>query len=325
MQDKIAITLGDPAGIGPEIVGKSLPLLDGYLQRLILVGNKDNFISMGEKCGIDAKILRLPEFIDIPSPEITMGRVQKAAGQVAMRSVEEAVDLWRSGKVSGISTAPISKEALKLAGSADMDHTAMLSRLTGSGKVTTMFQAGPLRTIFATKHVPLRVAVSSITEEVVAGSIELADTSLKLLGSRRRKIAVAALNPHAGESGLLGTEERETISPVIEKFKLMYDVQGPFPADSVYHRAVNGEFDVVVSLYHDQGHIACKMLDFEGTISMNPGLPFLRTSVDHGTAFDIAGKGIARERSMYLAIKYALEMSETYESNFRSIFRNGTD
>ncbi len=319
MHGKIAVTLGDPAGIGPEIVAKSLPKLNGALNRIIVVGNVKNFRSVCHKSGIRSDIIDMVEVVDIDSPEITPGQVQKEAGVVAIKAIEEAVKLWKSGIVSGISTAPISKEAIRLAGSSDMDHTSMLSRLTGGKRLTTLFRAGNLATTFATKHLPLRDAISRITGELVYDSIELADISLRLLGSPRRRIAVAALNPHGGESGLLGTEEKDIILPTVEEAKKRFNVYGPFPADSIYHRANMGEFDVVVSLYHDQGHIACKMLDFDGTISMNPGLPFLRTSVDHGTAFDIAGKGIARERSMYLAIQYALDMADEYSENFAAI------
>ncbi len=319
MQGKIAVTLGDPAGIGPEIVAKSLPKLKDDLNRVIVVGNAENFRSVCEKNGINPDIINRLDMVDIHSSGFTVGQVQKEAGAVAIKSIEEAVKLWRHGTVSGIATAPISKEAIIMAGSSDVDHTSMLSRLTGYKKVTTLFKAGNLMTIFATKHLSLREAISKITGELIYDSIELADMSLQLLGSTRRKVAVAALNPHGGESGLLGTEEKDIIEPAVAQAKERFDVHGPFPADSIYFRANMGEFDVVISLYHDQGHIACKMLDFDGTISMNPGLPFLRTSVDHGTAFDIAGKGIANERSMYLAIQYALNMAEVYSERFMKL------
>ena len=165
-------------------------------------------------------------------------------------------------------------------------------------------------------------AIKEINSDLITKYISLADMSLKLLGIKRRKIAVAALNPHAGEGGLLGTEEIQIIGPAVKSASADFDVSGPYAADSVFYRASLGEFDAVVSLYHDQGHIAAKMLDFHGTVSMNPGLPFLRTSVDHGTAFDIAGRGIAREDSMVAAIRLALEKAEVYRRNYEYLPRN---
>lgn len=315
----IGITLGDPAGIGPEITAKALASSEFPLNRITLVGNRRNFDDAVHMLHIDDSIFSGIQFIEIPSESVKMGAVSKEAGTVAMKSIEKATSLALSGKLQGICTAPISKEAIILAGSKYIDHTEMLRGLTGSRSVTTVFEAGRLRIIFMTKHLSLSEAVVLVTKENVMQSIIQADFALRCLGSERRRIAVAALNPHAGEEGLLGNEEIDEIAPAVEEMQDRYDVHGPLPADSVFHHAVSGEYDIVLSLYHDQGHIAAKMLDFNGTVSMNIGLPFLRTSVDHGTAFDISGKGKADATSMRNAIGKCIEYSSEYINNLKRI------
>ncbi len=273
--------MGDPAGIGPEIVAKAVVKLKSSADDLVIVGNRKVFGETMEKLGLDTNVLRNLHTVDIESRDIEMGKPSEISGRVAIESIEKAVGMCLNGTVQGICTAPISKEALKMAGSPYIDHTEMLGHMTSTKNAVTM-----------------------------------------LLGIKRRKIAVAALNPHAGEGGLLGTEEIQIIGPAVKSASADFDVSGPYAADSVFYRASLGEFDAVVSLYHDQGHIAAKMLDFHGTVSMNPGLPFLRTSVDHGTAFDIAGRGIAREDSMVAAIRLALEKAEVYRRNYEYLPRN---
>lgn len=316
---KVAVTLGDPAGVGPEIVLKSLLKLENHLSDIILIGNRQNFIRTSINLNLGNEAVRSVEMIDVGSEGFVTGKPQKESGYVALKSVETAVELCKSGETQGIATAPISKEAIRLAGSEYIDHTEMLSILTGSQNTVTLFQTRNLRVIFATKHLPLSMAIRKISKELLEEYIGLSDFSLRLLGFKRRRIAVAALNPHAGENGLIGSEEMDIIGPTVSSLSSRYDVSGPYPADSIFYRASVGEFDAVLSLYHDQGHIAAKMLDFHGTISMNLGLPFLRTSVDHGTAYDIAGKGIANENSMTSAIKFALENSEIYINNFAKL------
>jgi len=223
------------------------------------------------------------------------------------------------GEISALATAPINKEAIRLAGSKYIDHTTMLEGLTGSRDVATVFEAGEkLRIYFMTKHIPLIDIFKEIDEDKVYKSIVTAARCLRLLGVSGEKIAVAALNPHAGEGGLLGSEETSYIEPAVARAqKNSIDVYGPLPADSVFFRASMGEFDIVVSLYHDQGHIAAKIHDFFSTVSLNIGLPFLRTSPDHGTAFDIAGKGIANETSMVNAMTKAVQYGELYREKIR--------
>ena len=319
---KIAVTMGDPAGIGPEIVAKAVVKLKSSADDLVIVGNRKVFAETMEKLGLDTNVLRNLHTVDIQSRDIEIGKPSEISGKVAIESIEKAVGMCLNGTVQGICTAPISKEAIKMAGSPYIDHTEMLGHMTSTKNVVTMFQTGKLRIVFATKHLPLAQAIKEINSDLITKYISLADMSLKLLGIKRRKIAVAALNPHAGDGGLLGTEEIQMIGPAVKSASAYFDASGPYAADSVFYRASLGEFDAVVSLYHDQGHIATKMLDFHGTVSMNPGLPFLRTSVDHGTAFDIAGRGIAREDSMVAAIRLALEKAEVYRRNYEYLPRN---
>ncbi|MDA4133061.1 MAG: 4-hydroxythreonine-4-phosphate dehydrogenase PdxA [Thaumarchaeota archaeon] len=312
----IGVTLGDPAGVGPEIVAKSL----GSLAKgeLILIGNRENFVRVISDLRLDVNPDDY-EFVDIKGGDVQHGRVQKAAGEIAVKSIEKAVKLAQANRIESMATAPINKEAILMAGSKYIDHTTMLSGLTGSKANHTVFEVGALRIFFMTKHVSLAEACSQMTESLVYASILEADDCLRLLGVRRRRIAVAGLNPHSGEGGLFGREEIDQISPAINRAKKNLDVSGPYPADSVFHRAAEGAFDMVIALYHDQGHIAAKMLDFHRTVSLNLGLPFLRTSVDHGTAFDIAGKGLANPLSMVEAVKKAAEYGKSYRSRYREI------
>lgn len=312
MSLKIGITLGDPAGIGPEITARALMNLGEHTGELVLIGNRDNFLIVSRETGLDPDLLDGMSFVDIPSSSFEMGRISDAAGSVAVRSIEAATSLAIKGELDGICTAPINKEAIRLAGSGFNDHTDMLKALTGSRTVSTVFETHRLRVIFLSKHVSLKDALDLITEESVYAEIENADYALRMLGIDRGKIAVSALNPHGGEGGMFGREELDILIPAISRAKPHYNVEGPYPADSVFHRAATGEFDMVVSLFHDQGHIAAKMYDFDRTVSMNIGLPFLRTSVDHGTAFDIAGKWIADGTSMLEAIRKSIAYSGSY-------------
>lgn len=316
---KVGVTLGDPAGIGPEIVAKSLSALQDKSGDIVLIGNRRNFTHVLGELGIGDGIASGFQFIDIgpDSGSIQPGKVSAEAGEIAVKSIEAAVRLAMEGKLTGICTAPINKEAIRLAGSKYIDHTEMLGGLTGSTDVTTVFEVHGLRILFLNKHMSLRQAIDNITEDSVRKYIRLCDHALRMLGIESRKIAVAALNPHGGENGLFGFEERDIIAPAIRKEAHEYEVSGPYPADSVFHRAAEGEFQMVLSLFHDQGHIAAKMYDFHRTVSMNIGLPFLRTSVDHGTAFDIAGKWIANGTGMVEAMRKAFQYSGSYRENYK--------
>lgn len=315
--NKIGITMGDPSGIGPEIVAKSL--LDDRIDRssILLIGNRSHFLNIAEKIGIPITEFETVQFENIEADGIQMGKVSGVSGRVAKESIEKAVDLALKGKIDGIATAPINKESILLAGSRYKDHTDMLAGLTGSRDVVTVFEVEDLRVIFLSKHVSLSHACELVTEENVYKYIELSKRSLDYLGIPGKRIAVAALNPHGGENGLFGREEMDEIIPAIKKAEGKYDVVGPIPADSVFHQAASGKYDIVLSMYHDQGHIAAKMHNFAKTVSLNLGLPFLRTSVDHGTAFDIAGMGIADHTSMAEAIIKCLKYATAYKEKIR--------
>ncbi|MDG6947280.1 MAG: 4-hydroxythreonine-4-phosphate dehydrogenase PdxA [Nitrososphaerota archaeon] len=315
---RIGITLGDPAGVGPEIVAKSLGRFRE--DHLVLIGAEDSLSRASEASSLKNSLGRNVSVVDVGPARVSFGAVQRRAGVIALRSIKKGVEMALKGEVDALVTAPINKEAIVLAGSKHIDHTTMLGALAGAREVSTVFETKKLRVYFMTKHVSLVEACKEVKEEKVYEAILVADRCLQLLGSKRRKVAVAALNPHGGEGGLLGNEEKEEIQPAIERAKGKADVMGPYPADSVFYRGSRGEFDIVVALYHDQGHIAAKMHSFARTVSMNLGLPFLRTSVDHGTAFDIAGKGIADETSMVEAIAKAKEYGLVYKERYRLIY-----
>jgi 4-hydroxythreonine-4-phosphate dehydrogenase len=304
----IGITIGDPAGIGPEIVVRALahkavpasvtPVVIGdrrILERAMdATGMRLEFGSGGR-----------PRLIDLANVDqrLQWGKMQATAGAAAAQFIERGVQEALAGRLDALATAPINKEALWRAGYRHLGHTEMLADLTRTDDPLTMFQVRDLRIFFLTRHLSLREAIEQITRDRINSMLPRIDEQLKRLGIDRPRIAVAALNPHAGEGGALGREDQEEIAPAVEGARARgLDVSGPIPADSVFAQALEGRYDAVLSLYHDQGHIAAKTLDFHGAVSVTLGLPFIRTSVDHGTAFDIAGKGIARADSMIAAI-----------------------
>ena len=313
----IGITIGDPAGIGPEIVVRALahetipasvsPVVIGdrwVLERAMdATGIRLEFGSSGQ-----------PRLIDLANVDhrLQWGKIQATAGAAAAQFIERAVQEALAGRLDAMATAPINKEALWRAGYRHLGHTEMLADLTHSDDPLTMFQVRGLRIFFLTRHLSLREALDQITRERITSMLPRIDNELKRLGVARPRIAVAALNPHAGEGGALGREDQDEIAPAVEDARARgIQVQGPVPADSVFAQALEGRYDAVVSLYHDQGHIAAKTLDFHGAVSVTLGLPFIRTSVDHGTAFDIAGRGIAKADSMIAAILAAGDLVRT--------------
>jgi 4-hydroxythreonine-4-phosphate dehydrogenase len=245
--------------------------------------------------------------------EIVYGEVREEYGEASLEYVERAIELALKNEIDAISTAPINKSATRLAGAEHAGHTGLLAERTGVSEYSMLLIEGPLRVTHVSTHVPLREAISLVTTDRVASIIEVTDDALRGLGIESPTIAVAGLNPHAGEDGLLGTEDGKEIAPAVERARRDgIDVEGPLPPDTVYVRAASGEFDCVVSMYHDQGHIPIKTLGFgeSGAVSgvnMTIGLPIIRTSVDHGTAFDIAGGGIASPVSMIDAVRVASE------------------
>ncbi len=325
----IGITMGDPAGVGPEIVLKALrnkkiysickPLVIGSLETLrktelfLQTGLKINTVNSPRNGKYDYGTIDLISINDIDTAGIKYGEIQAEAGIAAFRCIKASAEFAMSGEIKAVATAPINKESIKAAKIDFIGHTEMLAGLTDTTDPLTMFQVYNLRVFFLSRHVSLKAACEMVKKERLLDYVKRCDGALKMLGLERRKIAIAGLNPHSGEHGLFGNEEVSEIEPAVGMSREMgIDVTGPVAADSVFHQALNGKYDAVLSLYHDQGHIATKMVDFEKTISLTIGLPFLRTSVDHGTAFDIAGTGIASSVSMEEAVVLAAEYCKSY-------------
>ncbi|MFH1032359.1 MAG: 4-hydroxythreonine-4-phosphate dehydrogenase PdxA [Chloroflexota bacterium] len=321
----IAITMGDAAGIGPEIIVKALRSRQIYkVCRPMVIGESNTISSVLKLLDSQLKLhpLEKPDEVlgnfgtidllglhNLQPKEGTIGKVCKACGRAAMEFIAKAAELAMNKEVQAIVTAPISKEATIEAGYGDVGHLEFLARLSHSKEYATMLVAGSLRTVHLSTHHSLKDACNLVTKQRILSKIRLTDRSFRQWGVTRPRIAVAALNPHAGEGGLFGSEEIKQITPAVKQAqKLGIDARGPFPADSVFTRALNGEFDVVLAMYHDQGHIPIKVHNFEKSVSVALGLPFIRTSVDHGTAFDIAGKGIADSQSLEEAIKIAVNL-----------------
>lgn len=327
----IAVTIGEPAGVGPEIVLQAVA--DKQVRaaaRCFVVGEKAALLAAGAALGRTVRIesaqdptkavfptdvVTLYDTATLPAP-VPWGSITAEGGAASFATVKAACTLGVEGKVDAIATAPIHKECLRAAKVPYIDHTAMLTGLTGSKEVMTMFATRNLRVIFLTRHLALRDVPDALTIDVVYDGILASARHLRSLGFARPKLAVAALNPHGGEHGLFGTEEDEIIAPAIRKAApdAGAELFGPVPADAVFHKGAEGAYDAVLSLYHDQGHIATKTLDFHGTVSYTLGLPFLRTSVDHGTAFDIAGKGLANPHAMKAAILAACKFAASYRA-----------
>jgi 4-hydroxythreonine-4-phosphate dehydrogenase len=323
----IAITMGDASGVGPEVIVKALRsrqiygmccplvvgegtvmsdvvrLLDSPL-RLHTVDNVDDL--QGRYGTID-----LLDLHNLNPEEVIIGKVCAACGKAAMGYIIKAAELALKNKVKAMVTAPINKEATKQAGYSDIGHLEFLARISHTTDYATMLVSGTLRVVHLTTHYSLKDACSLVTKERILARLKLTFESFRKWGIPGPRIGVAALNPHGGEGGLFGPEEIEQIIPAVKEAQnLGIDARGPFPADSIFVRAIGGEFDVVLAMYHDQGHIPVKVHGFENSISVALGLPFVRTSVDHGTAFDIAGKGIANCQSLEEAVKVAFRLSE---------------
>ena len=323
---RIGITMGDPAGIGPEVVLKAaaesevgaacIPIIIGDAQLLA-----HNARTLDLQCGY--KIVRrgepFPDRISDPliyhldniEGHIKPGIESGAAGKAAAGYIEAAVELCAAGSIDAIATAPINKRALFLGGYSFPGHTEFLAHLTGAEEVAMGFVAANLRVVLLSTHVPLSEAIRMVTRERIEKTVRLANRELRRWGIEQPRLAMAALNPHGAEGGLFGIEEVSEMMPAIETCRVTegIDLRGPFSADTVYLRASRGEFDAVVACYHDQAMIPVKCLSFGEAVNVTLGLPFIRTSVDHGTAFDIAGKGIAEHSSMVAAIKLAAELS----------------
>jgi len=322
----IGVTMGDPAGIGPEIIAKALAGPELYeTSRPLVVGDLGTIVRTARDLALPVAVAAVAEprggryvhgtidvldLANVHPGTLRMGVIQPDAGRAAGQAIERAIRLAQAGEIDAIATAPLNKEALWAAGYPYPGHTEMLAELTQSRESLTMFVIGALRIFFLTRHLSLRDAIDQVTRKRIAETLGVMAQVLAGLGLAAPRIVVAALNPHAGEGGKMGQEEIVEITPGIEDARRAgLDVSGPVPADSVFHLAADGRFDAVLSLYHDQGHVAAKMSDFYKTVSVTTGLPFVRTSVDHGTAFDIAGKGVASAISMVEAIRVAAELT----------------
>jgi len=329
LKDKpvIALTMGDPGGIGPEIVLKALNSTEvSDICRAVVVGDLGVLDEAKRALPISTHIPLVPvedpgadtgggvpviDLVNVRRTEITRGKPGAYAGQAVIGYIEKAVSLALAGSVDAVVTAPISKESLRLAGSLHPGHTEMLAELTRTKDFGMMLLGGGLRVILVTIHCALKDVPGKITKESVLRTIRLARAACTDLGLSRPRIAVAALNPHAGEGGIFGSEEAEHILPACDDARALgINVTGPLPPDTVYYRARKGEFDIVVSMYHDQGLIPLKLLAFDTGVNVTVGLPIVRTSVDHGTAFDIAGKGIADPSSLIEAIHLAAQIAK---------------
>jgi len=317
--------LGDPAGIGPEIIAKTFAEENFQdKNRAFVVGDVGILKRTAELLGLPLRInpitrpeesLLEPGTMDVLQvgelPEdLPFGQLDARAGSAAFGYVRRATELALQGSVGAVATAPLNKEAMHLAGFEYPGHTEILAELTGTRDYAMMLVASGLRVIHVSTHVSLREAIDLVGRERVLTVIHLARDALSKMGVVEPKIAVAGLNPHAGEHGLFGTEDAERIAPAVaEAVEEGIDASGPHPPDTVFARARKGEFDVVVVQYHDQGHIPVKLLGFESGVNVTVGLPFFRTSVDHGTAFDIAGTGKADHESMRAALDLARELA----------------
>lgn len=316
----LALTLGDPAGIGPEVAARFLAShVPRGGRRLLLVGARWALEAGARAGGVtlpplhtvataaDARgPLSLLE-IEVDVPDFRFGRVDAACGELAVRSVEAAARGCLAGELAGMVTCPINKEAIHAAGYvSDIGHQEILARLTGAEWTATMLMTPGLRVVHLSTHKSLIEAARYVTRDNVLSKLRLTARTLERWGMPAARIAVAALNPHGGEGGLLGREEIDELAPAVAAATSEgLTVSGPWPADSVFNRAIDGEFDVVLALYHDQGHIAIKVHDFHGSTTATLGIPFVRTSVDHGTAFDIAGEGKADPRGLAAAVEAA--------------------
>ncbi len=326
MKPIIGITMGDATGAGPEIIVKALedkgvydvcrPLIigdRGIMERAAGIVNipfKFRSIDKVSEARFEYGLVDVLDLKNLPV-DLPFAKVDARAGKAAYEYVARGVELAMSKEIDAIATGPLHKEALNAAGYHYPGHTEILGTLSNTKDYSMMLTGGPLRVIHVTTHVSLRKACDLIKKERVLRVIKLADQAARQLGFNPPRIAVAGLNPHAGEGGLFGSEEIDEIIPAVEEAKkLGYNVTGPVAPDTVFHRAaIKGHFDIVVVMYHDQGHIPLKVLGFEEGVNVTVGLPFIRTSVDHGTVFGKAGKGTADSRSMSEALYLAAKMA----------------
>ncbi|HUX94962.1 MAG TPA: 4-hydroxythreonine-4-phosphate dehydrogenase PdxA [Bacteroidales bacterium] len=321
----IGITMGDPSGIGPEIILKSFENKSVRKSRIVVIGDfnimhsafnilninsfKLNRVKIIDNCNYNKDILNILD-LDLIKGKLQPGKVNTASGSAAFECLRKAIELAKKKEIDAIATAPLNKEALHLAGHKYAGHTEILADLTGTKDYAMLLYDKKLSVIHVSTHISLLKAVTGLKRERIEKVTELADMAMKRLLGKVPRIAIAGLNPHAGENGLFGDEEIREITPAVNNLKAKgLLVEGPVPPDTVFLKAMNGNYDVVVAMYHDQGHIPLKLLGFSTGVNITVGLPFIRTSVDHGTAFEIAWQGKASEKSMVEAIKLAIMLA----------------
>ncbi|MBW0767272.1 4-hydroxythreonine-4-phosphate dehydrogenase PdxA [Mammaliicoccus sciuri] len=320
----IGITMGDPSGVGPEIIVKSLNNEELYNRsHPIVIGDSKRVLEVIKILNLNLEVKSISENADFETTKfgeikcldlnllpdnIEFGQINLTSGDAAFKYLSKAINLANSKRLDAICTAPLNKEAMQKAGHLYPGHTEILADLTNTDNYAMMLSSPKLKVIHVTTHVGLIEAINQIKPERVFDVIKMADVTLKNSGIENPKIGVCGINPHAGENGLFGNgEEEEKIDPAIKQAKdLNINVEGPLPADTLFFRAQRGDFDIVIAMYHDQGHGPIKVLGLEAGVNITVGLPIIRTSVDHGTAFDIAGKGIVDERSMNEALNQAI-------------------
>ncbi len=325
----IGITMGDPTGIGPEILVKALSMEEPFracrpvvfgdrevLSRAIRIQNLPTTLEAIDQIPRDGYLPRKIFFFPSSQLDVTslrFGQPDRACGEAMVRYIEEAVKRTTSRELDAITTCPINKKAMNEAGYSFPGHTELLGHLVGAPSVAMMFLASKWRIVLVTTHLPLKDVSKWIRKDRILSTLRLTDEGMKkYFGIPHPKIGVLGLNPHSGEGGLLGEEEAREILPAIAEAKLLgIDTEGPFPADSFFNISGRYAFDAVVSMYHDQGLIPIKMLDFKEAVNFTLGLPFIRTSVDHGTAYDIAGKGLADPSNLVKAILTAANLAKS--------------
>jgi 4-hydroxythreonine-4-phosphate dehydrogenase len=324
----VGVTIGDPAGIGPEIVLKALLGSDiDSLADIVVIGDKTvlqciidlyhlnmeiNCIGQPSEGEYKKHVLNLINLENIPD-DFAFGKVDPLCGAAAFEYIKRSVDLALSGQIDSIATAPVNKEALNKSGIHYIGQTEIFGALTNVSNPLTMFDTDGLRIFFLSSHMSIKQAIDAISVRAIVSRVKECMPALQKFGCENPALAIAGLNPHSGENGLFGDEELRCIIPAVGILKAEgYNVFGPIPSDAVFHLAYCGKYDAVLSLYHDQGRIAAKTLNFEHTVALTNKLPFLRTSVDHGTAMEIAAKDRASSMNMQAAILKAIEYTPYY-------------
>ena len=324
----LAVTMGDPAGVGPEVIVQSLasPRVRECCQTMV-IGDARVIARAARLRGVDMTVHTVADpaatsaapanaivVLDLANADpdaFALGQVSAVAGRAAMQAIEKSAELALAHRVAAVVTAPINKEATIAAGYADIGHLEYYARVTKATEYATMLVTKTLRCVHLTTHYSLRQACDQVKKEKILGKLRLTHRAFETWGLRAPRIGVAALNPHGSEHGMFGDEEEREIAPAVEAARAEgIDARGPYPADSIFNRAIDGALDVVLAMYHDQGHIPIKVHAFAESVSVALGLPIIRTSVDHGTAFDIAGRGIADETSMIEALVTAARIVE---------------